>query len=354
MASTVQETEITNIHEELRKMWDAAQGEKKTRASLFNLVLYVPKGERIELFDTIVNSVVNKFPCRVLLIVCDEKSKEDVLNSTVSSHTIGEGNLSIYCEIVRIEVSGKYVQRVPFLVIPNIQADLPVYLMWTQDPLSENSIFPKLARIAHRIIFDSESTANLQKYSQKVLEIENSYHAEVGDLNWSALAGWRKILAESYNEPEMLNHLRHCSEIKITYNKSESVLHPHTEIEAAYLQAWIASRLDWKLRSFLTYTNGKEKVKVTIEGVKTDLPAGAIVSLELTSKNTGGHFRFRREPNSQKVMGQFSDNEKCDLPVCNFLTGVTEGKEIINEIFYPSSREHFCSALNLLSITKWK
>ena len=354
MATAVHDIEITNIHKELTKLWDQEQGQKKTRASLFNLIIQVPKGERVELFDSIVNNVVNKFPCRVLLINYDEKAKEDKLHTTVSSHTIGEGKQSIYCEIIRIEVSGKYRERVPFLVIPNIQADLPVYLLWTQDPLAQNPTFPKLARIADRIIFDAEATANLQKYSQRVLEVEHAFHCEVGDLNWSALAPWRKLLAETYNDAEMLNHLRNCSEIKITYNKKESPLHPHTEIEAAYLQAWIASRLGWKLKSHLTYLNGKEKVKVIIESTQVDLPPGAILSIEITSKSTGGHLRCKRDPKTKQVHAQFSDKEKCELPFCHFLAGVQEGQEIINEVFYPASKEHFCAALTMLSNTKWK
>lgn len=354
MASTVQDIEITDIHAELKKLWDKEQGENKTRASLFNLIIYVPTGQRIKLFDSIVNNVVNKFPCRVIMISCEGKSASDKLSTAVSSHTIGEGQLSIYCEIIRIEVSGKYQERVPFLVIPNIQSDLPVYMLWTQDPLTDNPTFARLARISNRVIFDAESTANLQKYSQKLLEVEKSFHAEVGDLNWSALAPWRKLLAESYNDQEMLNHLRNTSEIKIIYNKKESPLHPHTEIEAAYLQAWIASRLGWKLKSHLTYLNNKEKVKITIESTLVDLPPGAIVSLELTSKSTGGHLRCKRDPGTVQVMAQFSDKEKCHFPVCHVLTGAEEGQEIINEIFYPASAEHFDHALQMLANTKWK
>ena len=354
MVTSVQDIEITNIHAELTKLWDKEQGENKTRASLFNLIIYVPTGQRIKLFDSIVDKVVNKFPCRVLMISCDEKSSTDKLSTSVSSHTIGEGKLSIYCEIIRIEVSGKYRERVPFLVIPNIQSDLPIYLLWTQDPLTDNSTFGSLARIANRVIFDAESTANLQKYSQKLLDVEKSYCAAVGDLNWSALAPWRKLLAETYNDAQMLNHLRNCSEIKITYNKKESPLHPHTEIEAAYLQAWLASRLGWKLKSHLTYLNDKEKVKITIESTLVDLPPGAIVALEMISKSTGGHLQCKRDPNSVQVMAQFSDQEKCHFPVRHVLTGAEEGQEIINEIFYPASAEHFDHALQMLANTKWK
>ncbi|MCH9610592.1 MAG: hypothetical protein S4CHLAM81_04340 [Chlamydiales bacterium] len=350
MTMAANEIEIINIEKELTRLWDQELGQNKTRASLFNLIIYVPQGQRIKLFDSIVDNVVNKFPCRVLMISSEERGNSDKLQTAVSSHTIG----SIYCEIIRIEVAGKYKERVPFLVIPNIQADLPVYMLWTQDPLSDNPIFPKLARISNRIIFDAESTANLQKYSQKLLEVKKNFSADVGDLNWSALAPWRKLLAETYNDAKMLEHLREASDIRITYNKKVSPLHPHTEIEAAYLQAWIASRMQWKLKSQLTYMNEKDKVKVAIETASVDLPAGAIVSLEIVSKKSGGHLICTRDPNSCQVHVQFSDNEKCQLPVCHILTGAEEGQEIINEIFYPASMEHFCSALTMLSNTKWK
>ena len=348
MAAPMQEIEITNIRNALVELWDKEQGQDKVRAALFNLILYLPKGQRDELFDSIVSNVVNKFPCRVLLIASDDQTQEDHLKTSVSAHTIGEGKNAIYCEIIRIDVGGKYRERIPFLITPNLEADLPVYLLWTEDPSLENPLFPELAKNATRIIFDAESTQDLQRYCKKLLHIEKEYQAEVGDLNWSALASWRKLLAEACHDSDLLKHLRETNLIEITYNKKESPLHPHTEIEASYLQAWIASRFGWKPSGKLCYHNGEASVKVKINSQKTDLPPGAILSLEIKSP-LGGTLLCKRDSRSAKVDMHFSDQERCAMPTSHILSGVNEGDEILSEIFYPSSKEHLFSTISMLS-----
>src|SRR5690625_570048 len=168
MTTTNNQIQLTDINEELNRLWDAEQGENKTRASLFTLVLYVQKDERLSFSEELIQSVVSKLPCRVILIVSDETAGKGYLRTSVNSETVGEGDLQIFCEIIRIEVAGSLHRRVPFIIIPQILPDLPVYLLWTQNPATENAILPYLEPIADRIIFDPESTDNLQSYAHAV------------------------------------------------------------------------------------------------------------------------------------------------------------------------------------------
>src|SRR5262249_6423514 len=149
--------QIADLNEELTRLWDEEQGQKKIRASLFSLILYVQKSEKTAFYQSLNKSVVSKFPSRVILIINETNAKENYLRTTVFSETIGEQELKIFCEIIQIEVSGKLIERVPFLILPHILPDLPVYLLWTQDPSLENAVLPHLEPLANRIIFDSES-----------------------------------------------------------------------------------------------------------------------------------------------------------------------------------------------------
>ncbi|MFN0065094.1 MAG: glucose-6-phosphate dehydrogenase assembly protein OpcA [Chlamydiales bacterium] len=357
MATTVEK--IINITTELTKLWDKEQGENKIRASLFNLIVYVHKDERLPLHLATIQNVVAKFPCRVIMIIHDTSSHENYIQSSVSSQTIVEGNNQIYCELIQISVAGSFLQRVPFIVIPNIQADLPVYLLWTEDPTEECTIMPRLGRTASRIIFDAEKTESLQKYSRAILDLSEKYNAEIGDLHWSALFGWRRIFAETFNDRKTLSHLQECHTIHIVFNSSEDVTHQHTDIRAAYLQSWLATCMGWTLKSCdkgkLTYTDNKQKIKVHIRGTNaSDLPPGTVVSVEIESDHNGAHYIFKKEAGGRQIYCQFSDNEMCSLPFRHYLGGVKEGQEIINEIFYPAPKEHYFAMIRMLANTKWR
>ncbi len=352
-----------DINEELTKLWNEEQGQNKIRASLFTLIVYLHKGTQANYYQNIIKSVVAKFPCRVILIISDVNADEDSLKTTVSSETIGLGELKIFCEIIQIEVARECIERVPFMVLPHILPDLPVYLLWTQDPIKENAVLPHLEPLADRIIFDSESTTDLQNYSCAVMSLMKCFHCRIGDLNWSALSGWRSLLARVFNNPQSLADLQQCVALKIYYNKKESEHQKHTEIEAAYLQAWLASRLNWKFQTILkvdgnlnlTYRVGSQDIEVTLipQAKEAELP-GQIFEVEIVSLKDEGHYIFKKQPNSRQVCIQYSEKDFCQLPECSYLSGTAAGQEIVEEIFYPSSGKHYKNMLEILSLIPWR
>lgn len=363
MSTTESQVELVNIYEELTRLWDQEQGEKKTRASLFTLILFVQKSERFEFYDSLIKSVVSKFPCRVIAIISDEGPDKEYLRTTVKTQTITEGELQIFCELIRLEVAGSLIERVPFIVTPQILPDLPVYLLWTKDPAAESSILPHLEPLADRIIFDSESTHDLQAYAHCVSSLLCQFHCAIGDLNWSATSSWRHIFRQVFDTYDSFINLVQSKLIRIYYNRNPSSSQQHTEIEAAYLQAWIASRLNWKFQAItidegnirLTYRRPTNEVIVLlIPQEAPHLNPGTLLNIEIECEHNQAHYTFKRHPESRQAFIQFSDQERCDLPYCTFLTGIEEGQEILQEIFYPSIGTHYREMLDVLTHIPWK
>lgn len=353
--------QLVNINEELTRLWDEEQGKNKTRASLFNLILFVQKSGKVDYYKKLIKSVVSKFPCRVMMIISDETTGEEYLRTSVSSETIGEGDVQIFCEIIQIEAAGALIERVPFIITPQILPDLPVYLLWTQDPSSENAILPHLEPFANRIIFDSESTHDLQAYSKTVLSLLDRFHCAIGDLNWSAISSWRQIFTHVFDTFDSFINLVESMVIRINYNKPQ--LSAHTEIEAAYLQAWIASRLNWKFQTIeinegnirLTYRRPTNVVVILLIPQEVpELNPGSIIEIEIECEKNKAHYMFKRHPQTRQVFIQYSDKDRCDLPFCSYLTGIEEGQEIIEEIFYPSVGSHYREMLEILTHIPWK
>jgi glucose-6-phosphate dehydrogenase assembly protein OpcA len=354
--------QLTDINTALSRLWDREQGQKKMRASLFNLILYVQKNERVSFYQSLIKSVVSKFPCRVMLILCDDQSKEEYLRTSVSSETVGEKELQIFCEIIQVEVAGKLIERVPFIILPHILPDLPVNLLWTQDPSTENSVLPHLEPVANRIIFDPESMPDLQNYSRTVLSLMHRFHCEIGDLNWSALSGWRTIFVQVFNTPEALLSLLQSTLIRVHY-KSENSSQKHAETEAIYLQGWLASRLNWKFESLevdkgnirVTYRRPVKEVTILLIPQESNQVGafGTILEVELESAKDKGHYCLKRHPETRQVFIQYANKDLCFLPYTSYLSGPAQGQELIEEILYPSDRKHYREMLETLALIPW-
>lgn len=353
--------QLADINDELTRLWDKEQGEKKIRASLFNLILYVQNTEKVAYYENLIKSVVSKFPCRVILILCDESAGAEHLRTRVSSETIGKEELQIYCELIKIEVAGKLIERVPYIILPHILPDLPIYLLWAQDPATESAVLPHLEPFADRIIFDSESMSNLQNYSKAVISLISRFHCAIGDLHWSALSGWRSLLVQTFNSKESLLSLARSKMIRLYYAKGESCQNPH--IEAAYLQAWIASRLNWKFKSIERY-EGKmrltyqcpfqEVLFLLIPREESQCRRGTLLEIEIESSENAAHYIFKKEPKTRQVFIQHSEKNLCHLPYFSYLTGKPEGEEIVEEIFYPSGGKHYSNMLDVLLTIPWR
>ncbi len=238
-----------------------------------------------------------------------------------------------------------------------------MYLLWTQDPATENAILPHLEPYANRIIFDSESTHDLQAYAHAALSLVHRFHCDIGDLNWSAISAWRELFTQTFDTRENFSQLAESKMIRIHYNKDPSRQNEHTELEAAYFQAWIASRLGWKFQT-IEVNEGNMRVSyrkqvgdviiLLIPEEVAELPSGTLLNVEIECEKNKAHYVFKRHPQTRQVFVQYSDKGRCDLPFCATLLGLTEGQEIVEEIFYPSTGAHYREMLDVLTKIKWK
>lgn len=355
--------QLVNFEEELTRLWDKEEGKNKIRACLFNLIIFTQKALRDGFYHELIKSVISKFPSRVIWITSDDAAKEEYLRSSVSSETFGEGEQQIFCEIIHIEVAGTLIERVPFLVLPEILPDLPVYLLWTQDPSKESAVLPRLEPFATRIIFDSEASTDLQEFCRSVLSLLEKFHCEVGDLNWTALSGWRKILSEVFATSESLPALAQSKSIEIIYNKIATQFYQHNQFEAAYMQGWLAAQMAWKFCALegsqgnlrLQYKSSDREISILlIPREIASLPPGSLLQMEIHSSINNAHFCLKRKEKSRQVEVQYSDDNRCDLPFYAFLPGIAEGQEIIEEIFYQPPSAHYRNMLRLVAQIPWK
>ena len=175
-----------------------AKKKGQIKGCLFNLIVYSQDPYRSIFLKEIVQIVTETFPCRIIFIECDNQTKKNFLDVTVEEQIVKKDSLVISCDRININCSAKFLNRVPYIVLPHFVPDLPIILVWGQDPSEENEILPYLETFASRLIFDSDSSCNISAFCRKMLSDTTLNKIAVTDMNWASLKSWREILFRNF------------------------------------------------------------------------------------------------------------------------------------------------------------
>lgn len=345
------------IQDELNRIWESLQTTNTTRACLFNLIFYTQKTYRVGYIQKLAQAVIEKFPARVIFITVDPSNQTDQLSTKVSILTSSKGDYDVACDFIQIDATNLSQKKIPFVVLPNILPDLPVYLVLAEDPSHDDPLANALSQFAHRLIFDSEATNNLSRFAASALQQAAESHADIADLNWARIESWRDMLSSAFYTPERMQELRNINSIQLTYNSHSSTYFCHTRIQSLYLQAWLACQLQWNLTQVRTqneiitldYTRNNAPLEISLIPMSNaELPPGLILTMEMTT-STGTHFNFQRNLASiHQITMNASTPSQCELP-CKYIFAKAEsGHSLVKEVCHRGTSQHFLSALKLL------
>lgn len=351
---TQDDIQIADIESQLAKLREAQESSSSTRACLFNLVVYAQEPRRIDYMRRLILAVIAKFPCRIIFIQGDSDAEASHLYVSVSSEIINR----IACDQILIKVTEQHLHRVPFIVIPHLVPDLPVYLLWGQDPTKEDILLPHLMTSASRLIFDADTSDHLSVFSRHILTMmEEQPSLSFVDINWTLISGWRTILRQVFDNPTASRHLQYNTGVQIHYNDRKENWLRHNETQASYLSSWLASRLNWQLLSHES-TNGMKKLKYSIGGKEfivsllpqthTDLNPGTILAVEVET-NDEHYYSIAPIQNLPKVTVHISGSDTCELPFTLPLPSLKPGFPFIRELFFEPAGSHYRKMLQTLS-----
>ena len=352
-----------NIEEQLQQIWEELVKENKMRASLFNLIVYNQLSARTDYIRNIVQKIIEKFPCRILFISFDPDASQNYLKTAVSVVTPLDAETTIACDNIDIGVAGDNLQKVPFLLLPHIIPDLPVYLLWAEDPSSEHPLFQPLLNMADRVIFDSESADNLLSFAKTLLDLHSAHKIDIADLNWARTEGWRDLLASTFDSAERIDQLKSLKNLEISYNARETEFFCHLKIQSMYLLAWLSSQIGWKFLSsqktaselsFLFNVSGDlpEQNQQSTFFIRSQawekLGPGTIISVNLESQDGHTYQCGRILQQYHHVSIQISMPHQCDLPYQFVLGQTATGQSLVKEICTKGTSEHYVTMLKEL------
>ncbi|TXI40945.1 MAG: hypothetical protein E6Q59_02870 [Nitrosomonas sp.] len=331
-------------------------------AYLFNLVVFSPFKHRTPYLQRLVQSIADNFLSRVLFVEIDDTTpnSEPVIQFQ-SSALRKEPNITGYEEIT-FKVPKDQSEKVSFLLLPYLLPDLPVVMLWGQDPTTEHEILPQLIKFSNRLIFDSETAEDLARFSHRILTHADTTSTDLVDLNWARIKGWRDAFDEVFDCPARLEQLTLAKKISITYNSRQDEFFHHCTTQALYLQGWLSHQLGWKLRHLepskpttrVVYFTGSGEAIVELRGIVSDeRTPGAILGVEIEGAYEND-FSLVEKSGTPQAMVHISSKETCELPFSVMISGPRLRYQFLKDLFYSRSSRHYLNTLRVLSHQDWK
>lgn len=336
------------IEQTLSQIWHELERKGQMRACLFNLILYNPLSNRTDYIKKISQKVIEKFPCRIILVNHDPEKES--LESSVSVIPQDDKENSVVCDYIEINVGTKELERTSFLLLPHLLPDLPIYLLWADTIDLENPLYKRLEEFCTRTIFDSECSKDLSSFISTALDLDR----DIADLNWGRIEPWKNLFITNFQPKLYLEQLKKASKISIRYNAHQSCFFSKCTIQALYFHAWLSDRLKWEFKSAsgteLTYQrpDGKKIVFSLEQEDNKVLKPATIISIKVESEDEKVFEFLRSDKNENQILFHVSSKTTCEIPNNFWLEKVHEGQSLVKEIYHKGTSKHYLSMLQKL------
>jgi glucose-6-phosphate dehydrogenase assembly protein OpcA len=245
--------DASRVERELMAMWaemSAPEGEERSagvvRACVLNLVVYVASKEERAEADELLEAVVERHPCRAIVIAAERESSEARLDAYASTRCqiSARGTKRICGEQITIEAAGAAVETASTAVAPLLVPDVPVFLWWKDIPHEEDGLFDRLASMADRVVIDSASFDHPHEDLLRLAAVLSEGDLRLSDLNWGRLTSWRSLVASFWDVADYRDSLARVERVRIEYDPPDRS-HDSVAPKALLALGWMASCLGW-------------------------------------------------------------------------------------------------------------
>jgi glucose-6-phosphate dehydrogenase assembly protein OpcA len=282
--------DAAKLERELNAMWaemSAPEGDRGSagvvRACVLNLVVYAEGSEGRAEVDDLLSEVVERHPCRAIVLTAERGAGEPRLEAFVSTRCqlSSRGSKRICGEQITIEAAGASVDTASSAVAPLLVPDVPVFLWWKDIPHYDDKLFTRLAGMADRVVIDSASFDRPHEDLRRLAELLEGGRVRLSDLNWGRLTSWRALVAGFWDVADYRESLARIEKVVIEYDPPD-LSRGQIAPKALLALGWLASCLGWEVAEggatfddkrarFILKDGGRE---VEVELTATDDVAG--------------------------------------------------------------------------------
>ncbi|MCA1621047.1 MAG: glucose-6-phosphate dehydrogenase assembly protein OpcA [Acidobacteria bacterium] len=253
--------DAARLERELNAMWaemsapeDGAEGEGAARAAgvvracVLNLVVYAEGTEARAEVDDLLGAVVERHPCRAVVLAAERGASEPRLEAFVSTRCqlSARGRKRICGEQITIEAGGSAVETASTAVAPLLVPDVPVFLWWKDIPHYEDKLFTRLAGMADRVVIDSASFDEPHEDLLRLARLLQGGRLRLSDLNWGRLTSWRALVAGFWDVADYRASLQQIKKVVIEYDPPDRA-RAQVAPKAMLALGWLASCLGWEV-----------------------------------------------------------------------------------------------------------
>jgi glucose-6-phosphate dehydrogenase assembly protein OpcA len=247
--------DAARLERELNAMWSEMSAPEGgggsggvVRACVLNLVVYAEGAEGRAEVDELLSEVVERHPCRAIVLAAERGSGEARLDAFVSTRCqlSPRGSKRICGEQITIEAAGPAVDTASSAVAPLLVPDVPVFLWWKDIPHDDDRLFTRLAGMADRVVIDSASFDRPAEDMLRLAEMVAGGRMRLSDLNWGRLTSWRALVAGFWDVADYRDSLARIESIRIEYDppdRSRGQIAP----KALLALGWFVSCLGWEV-----------------------------------------------------------------------------------------------------------
>ncbi len=364
--STAKGIDAGKLEKELTAMWAAAAEGKAgstqagtTRACVLNLIVYSTAGDDRAELDALLDEVVERNPCRAIVLVTDREATEAKLEASVSTrcHQSGKGGKQICGEQVTLEASGAIVETVASAVAPLLVPDVPVFLWWQDIPHYADKLFNRLTEMADRVVIDSIKFDNPHEDLLRLAKMLNERpDLNLSDLNWGRLTSWRTLVASFWDVPAYRQHLDRIERVRIGYDQPD-VAPGEIAPKALLALGWMAKALKWEIEPSGTKVEEREArfqlraadsrdVEIILSATD-DIEGrdGMLTSLNLSSVEAEFYVELRPEGTKLETGTRIGSGERAVGRVLTY-EARSEGQRLSSELSFLTRDKIYEGSLN--------
>ena len=312
---------IEQIEAELSRIWSEpnlealVEGEPgrhiAARTSVMNLVVIARRPEVGERCAATIQQLTGRHPSRTLILGVADPDGPSWLDAHIQAHCIlpREGSAETCAETIYLNAGGESGRHLDSIVAPLLIHDLPAIVWWPGDPPLGTEPAKDLLAMATRLVVDGSSWSEdgLTRLG-RLAELLASAELSIRDFAFLRQSRWREAIASIFDMPEFLPFIGSVRRIAVAY-----ATHDETEVfgttnlvKPIYHVSWLGSRLGMRVVSPLgtlarrsqsgrgisgALGQGRGQVAVVIRPVRSDMPAGTTLRVELLAERRGSELR---------------------------------------------------------------
>jgi glucose-6-phosphate dehydrogenase assembly protein OpcA len=292
-----------HVESELARLWDAeAQAERAARVELVTLVTFVSSPALLDEVLQAIARVGQAMPSRAVTVACDLSA--DSPDADVALQRVPEG--PAVGDSILLRAGGRPTRWLLDTVEQLLLVGVPTCLWWVGELGRLDDVLDRVGHRADVVVVDSADMCVSDLEALASVARRDPARRPVVDLTWARLSPMRDLVAQFFDDRELVPYLDELSGVTVAYAPRPGDAGV-VSAEGALLVGWLAAALGLEparassTRDLVRRRGKPERVAVEIRREeRAGVPHGTLLSVELMCADA--RFTVARLPDDSSLL----------------------------------------------------